>query len=70
MWTTEVGHDLVTVEPFNYFITMLNDDYIPGTNVRKPRPKNLGETDDEYLDYLDKYYGQYFNNGKGKGAGK
>ena len=50
--------------------SMLNDDYIPGTNVRKPRPKNLGETDDEYLDYLDKYYGQYFNNGKGKGAGK
>lgn len=50
--------------------SMLNDDYIPGTNVRKPRPKNPGETDDEYLDYLDKYYGQYFNNGKGKGAGK
>lgn len=50
--------------------SMLNDDYIPGTNVRKPRPKNIGETDDEYLDYLDKYYGQYFNNGKGKGAGK
>lgn len=50
--------------------SMLNDDYIPGTNVRKPRPKNLGETDDEYLDYLDKYYGQYFNNGKDKGAGK
>lgn len=50
--------------------SMLNDDYIPGTNVRKPRPKNPGETDDEYLDYLDRYYGQYFNNGKGKGAGK
>ena len=50
--------------------SMLNEDYIPGTSVRKARPKNPGETDDEYLEYLDKYYGQYFNNGKGKGAGK
>ena len=48
--------------------SMLNDDYIPGTNVRKPRGKNPNETEDEYLEYLEKYYGSYFPEGKGPKA--
>lgn len=48
--------------------SMLDDEFIPGTNVRKPRPRNSNETDEEYLAYLDKYYGSYFQDNKGPKA--
>lgn len=48
--------------------SMLDDEFIPGTNVRKPRPRNSSETDEEYLEYLDKYYGSYFQDNKGPKA--
>ena len=48
--------------------SMLNDDYIPGTNVRKPRGQRPGETEEQYLAYLERYYATYLpNNGNGKG---
>ena len=47
---------------------MLDDEYIPGTNVRKPRAQKLGETSDEYLEYLERYYASFFPNGKGPKA--
>lgn len=47
---------------------MLDDEYIPGTNVRKPRAQKLGETSDEYLEYLERYYESFFPNGKGPKA--
>lgn len=49
---------------------MLSDDFIPGTNVRKPRAKNPGESEAEYLEYLENYYGSYFPDGKGPRARK
>lgn len=48
--------------------TMLNDDYIPGTNIRKPRDKKPNETEAEYLEYLESYYASYFPDGKGPKA--
>lgn len=47
---------------------MLDDEYIPGTNVRKPRAQKLGETSDEYLEYLERYYASFFPNVKGSKA--
>lgn len=47
---------------------MLDDEYIPGTNVKKPRAQKPGETSDEYLEYLEKYYASFFPNGKGPKA--
>ena len=48
--------------------SMLNDDYIPGTNVRKPRGQRPGQTEEQYLAYLERYYATYLpNNGNGKG---
>ena len=48
--------------------SMLNDDYIQGTNVRKPRGQRPGETEEQYLAYLERYYATYLpNNGNGKG---
>lgn len=44
-----------------------NPDLIPGTNIKKPREKRIDETDEEYLEYLDKYYGTHFpEDNKGK----
>lgn len=40
------------------------DQFVPGTNIYKPREKKPEETDEEYLQYLDKYYGAYFPNNK------
>ena len=37
-----------------------SDNYIPGTNIRKPRWRGDYETDEEYVDYLREYYGRYF----------
>lgn len=52
-------------------VDMFDDDYIPGTNVRKPRAQKPGETEDEYLTYLENYYATYLpNNGNNKGPRK
>lgn len=52
-------------------VDMFDDDYIPGTNVRKPRAQKPGETEDEYLTYLENYYATYLpNNGNSKGPRK
>ena len=51
-------------------LKMLDDDYIPGTKVRKPRAQRLGETEDEYLEYLENYYATYLPGENGKGTRK
>lgn len=59
------------VETSGEMADMFDDGYIPGTKVRKPRAQRPGETEDEYLEYLEKYYATYLpNNGKGKGPRK
>lgn len=37
-----------------------NDEYIPGTSIRKPRFRGDYESDEEYVDYLENYYNRYF----------
>ena len=37
-----------------------NGEYIPGTNILKPRDRYPYETDNEYIDYLAAYYEQFF----------
>lgn len=34
--------------------------YIPGTNILKPRNRDIYETDEEYVKYLEEYYEKYF----------
>ncbi len=59
------------VESQGEMADMFDDFYIPGTNIRKPRARKLGESEDQYLSYLEKYYATYLpNNGKGKGPRK
>ncbi len=36
--------------------------------VPKPRPKNPNETEEDYVSYLEKFYGTYFPNSKGPRA--
>jgi muramidase (phage lysozyme) len=35
-------------------------EYIPNTNIPRPRARDPYETDDEYVTYLKNYYGKYF----------
>ena len=59
------------VETRGEMADMFDDGYIPGTNIRKPRARKPGESEDQYLSYLEKYYATYLpNNGKGKGPRK
>ena len=41
-------------------IDVNSDEFIPGTRIRKPRPRGDYETDEEYVAYLADYYGRYF----------
>ena len=41
-------------------IEVNSDEFIPGTNIRKPRCRGDYETDEEYVEYLRDYYGRYF----------
>ena len=34
-------------------------EYIPGTNVKKPRNRELYESDEEYSNYLENYYNEH-----------
>lgn len=38
------------------------EEYIPGTRVRKPRDRQAGETDEEYIAFLNTYYSTIFRN--------
>lgn len=43
------------------------DDFIPGTNIRRPREKKINESESEYLEFLNNYYGRFFSDeNKGK----
>ena len=39
---------------------LVDEDYVPGTNVKKPRSRMAGETDEEYIEYLENYYNDVF----------
>ena len=39
-----------------------SDEYIPGTNFKKPRNRGIHETDEEYIAFLKKYYDTIFGN--------
>jgi len=41
-------------------ISQYSDEYIPGTNIYKPRYRDIYETDEEYETYLECYYNVYF----------
>lgn len=38
----------------------LNQELIPGTNIPRPRNREVTETDQQYVEYLKAYYEQYF----------
>lgn len=38
-----------------------NDEYIDGTNIRKPRNRGIYETDEEYVEFLENFYNHHFN---------
>ena len=37
-----------------------SDEFIPGTNFKKPRDRGVYETDDEYVEFLRNYYNRIF----------
>ena len=40
---------------------MINEEeFIPGTNIPKPRYRKVNETDEEYEQFLEEYYSRYF----------
>ncbi|MBQ3307128.1 MAG: hypothetical protein IJG68_02925 [Bacilli bacterium] len=39
---------------------LLEDEFIPGTNIKKPRARDPYETDSEYVQYLEDYYNEVF----------
>ena len=39
-----------------------NNEYIPGTNFKMPRVREVNETDEEYIKYLKNYYDKIFGN--------
>ena len=41
-----------------------SDEYIPGTNIRRPRHRGIYETDEEYVEFLERYYNYYFPNSR------
>ena len=42
-----------------YEVSDVNVEYIPGTNVVKPRNRDLYESDEEYANYLENYYNDH-----------
>ncbi|MBR6137195.1 MAG: hypothetical protein IKQ06_03480 [Bacilli bacterium] len=46
------------------------NEYIPGTNFKKPRDRKVNETDAEYIKYLKIYYDQIFGNKKKEESAK
>ena len=47
-----------------------SEEYIAGTTIRKPRDRNDYETDEDYIDFLDKYYTHYFPNASNNSGDK
>ena len=39
-----------------------SDEYIEGTNIRKPRVRGIYETDEEYVEFLERFYNHHFPN--------
>ena len=37
-----------------------SDEYIDGTDIRKPRARGIYETDEEYTAFLEEFYNHYF----------
>ena len=56
----------VTVRIFGDVDTFTEEDfsegYIPHTNIRKPRSRGIYETDEEYVEFLERFYNHYFPN--------
>ncbi len=45
-------------------IKVFDEEYIAGTNMKKPHDRDIYETDEEYIEYLKNYYDNIFNNDK------
>ena len=43
-----------------------SDEFIPGTQFKKPRERGIYETDQEYVEYLKNYYDSIFNKAVGE----
>ena len=60
------NEEVVTREEVSNIVTgamggiSVGEEYIPGTNIRKPRWRGINESDEEYVNYLSDYYGRYF----------
>ena len=56
----------VTVRIFGDVDTFAEEDfsegYIPHTNIRRPRERGIYETDEEYVEFLERFYNHYFPN--------
>ena len=39
-----------------------SEEYIPGTDIRRPRGRETYETDEEYVEFLERFYNHYFPN--------
>ena len=41
---------------------LVDSEYIPGTNYKKPRERRFDESNDDYINYLEAYYDEIFGN--------
>lgn len=60
-----INSELVNVDAVNSSSEVTNDvgatdEFIPGTNIKKPRGREAYETDEEYVAYLEEYYNSVF----------
>lgn len=52
-----------SVEPEEIFTEEdFSEGYIEGTNIRKPRYREIYETDEEYVEFLERFYEHFFSN--------
>lgn len=62
--SSEINNDTILIEDSSNQSNIIpgneNGEYIPGTNILKPRNRYPYETDNEYIDYLAGYYEQFF----------
>ena len=57
---TQETNSTETDETIDNNLNDMLDEYIPGTNIPKPRNRGLYETDEEYEKFLEDYYSQFF----------
>lgn len=60
-----INSELVNFDAVNSSSEVTNDvgatdEFIPGTNIKKPRGREAYETDEEYVAYLEEYYNSVF----------